>query len=320
MTGALSELLSASPQPQPIASLDVWWRRHRTLAERVAEPIDLALCAGFAADRLGYAFASGYQAAATVMFATEPTADPSAAGPSALCATEAGGAHPRAIETTLKGEPGGALQLDGVKTMVTLGTVATRLFVVCHRGMAAAGRKRFVVVAIDRRDGVSISELPIGGIIPEIPHAEVRLQAVAVAPHEVLPGDGYERYLKPFRTVEDLYVHASLSGWLMQIARRSGWPRAQLEDMASHVVGLRALAAADPSAPTTHVALAGLLSNSKRWLETTEPLWQQVDEHTRQAWQRDRALLAVAGKARARRLEVAWERADQRVRGGACRS
>ena len=36
-----------------------------------------------------------------------------------------------------------------------------------------------------------------------------------VEPEEVLPGDGYLRYLKPFRTVEDLYVQAALLGCLL---------------------------------------------------------------------------------------------------------
>ena len=304
MTALLADLIARSPAPEPIDSLDAWWRRHSHLAERHRLPVDLALAAGFAVDRLGYAFASGYQAAGMAMFGvTDPLR------PVALCATEAGGAHPRAIDTRLAEGADGVLRLDGHKRMVTLGPFAEQLYVVCQRGQVdREGRKHLQVVAIDRREGVELLPLPPVGVIPEIPHAEVRLRQVVVSRSEVLAGDGYERYLKPFRTVEDVHVHAALCGWLLQIARRSAWPRTSIEQLAARMVALSAIAAADPSSPATHLALAGLLADTQRWLDDAETHWQSVDEATRSGWQRDRVLLQVAAKARARRLEVAWQR------------
>ena len=38
--------------------------------------------------------------------------------------------------------------------------------------------------------------------VPEISHAEVELDRVKVSDADVLPGDGYDDYLKPFRTIE----------------------------------------------------------------------------------------------------------------------
>ncbi|HZH75777.1 MAG TPA: acyl-CoA dehydrogenase, partial [Archangium sp.] len=38
------------------------------------------------------------------------------------------------------------------------------------------------------------------------------------------------------------------------------------------------------------------------------PLWEQVDAPTRERWERDRLLLNVAGKVRAKRREVAREK------------
>jgi hypothetical protein len=307
VTTCLPELFARPPAALPIESLDAWWRRHRALAERRLLPVDLALLAGFAADRLGYAFASGYQAAGAAMFGAD---DP--ARLTALCATEAGGAHPRAIETRLAEDADGVLRLEGHKRLVTLGTVAEVLYVVCQHGpLGAEGRKTLRVVRIDRREGVEVVPLPAAAVIPEIPHAEVRLHQVVVGEEEVLAGDGYERYLKPFRTVEDVHVHAALYGWLLQIARRSAWPEGLIEELAAQVMGASAIAAADPSSPATHLALAGLLASAERWLRQIEPWWQQVDEATRSSWQRDRVLLSVAGKARARRREVAWERLDR---------
>ena len=91
-----------------IASLADWWARHRALAAREARPFDQALLGGFAADRLGYAFASGYQAA---LRALVPDLPPDRVA--SLCVTERGGASPRAITTLLTARAEGGYRLDG---------------------------------------------------------------------------------------------------------------------------------------------------------------------------------------------------------------
>ena len=58
MNDALRFLLTESPEPQPLDSVDTWWRRHLELLPRFPAPADLALAGGFRADRLGFAFAS----------------------------------------------------------------------------------------------------------------------------------------------------------------------------------------------------------------------------------------------------------------------
>jgi hypothetical protein len=68
----------------------------------------------------------------------------------------------------------------------------------------------------------------------------------------------------------------------------------------------RALAGEEPLAPATHVALAGLLAQAKRALERMDSCWSLVDEGTRTRWERDRAILGVAGKARDARRDAAW--------------
>ena len=54
----------------------------------------------------------------------------------------------------------------------------------------------------------------------QLGHLFVSLSDVAITAHEILPGDGYDRYLKPFRTVEDIHVHAALLGHAIGAARR----------------------------------------------------------------------------------------------------
>ncbi|KFE71913.1 acyl-CoA dehydrogenase family protein [Hyalangium minutum] len=309
MDEILRFLLTTPPQPGTLGSLEEWWRQHLELASRFQSPVDLALAGGFRADRLGFAFASGYHAALRSLFTGMPK-DHRAA----LCATEAGSAHPSAIQTRLiGGDGGGPLRLSGSKGFVTLGTAADTLFVVATEGLDEQGRNRLRVVMIDaHREGVHLNVLPETPFVPEVPHAELQLTDVKVSPDEVLPGDGYTRYLKPFRTVEDCHVHAALLGWLLQVGRRSGWPERVQDEVLAVAVMIRGLALADPSSPAVHVALGGALDLCQRLVKSLEEWWPQVDAPTRERWARDKALLGVAGKARAKRREAA----RQRLEGG----
>lgn len=304
MDAILSFLLSESPEPAPLPSVEAWWERHQGLAARFSVTADLALAGGFVADRLGFAFGSGYHAALRALF---PHLPPDV--PAALCATKAGGNHPSALQTRLTARGDGGFQLDGSKAFVTFGTHARALLVVATEGQDADGRSRLRCVRVDpARPGVTVTALTEMPFVPEVPHAELRLEGVPVAADEVLPGDGYVRYLKPFRTVEDCHVHAAFLGWLMQVARRSGWPEPVQDEILAVASAVRALALSAPESPAVHVALGGVLELAGRLVERVAPLWERVDAPTRERWERDKPLLQVAGKARAKRREVARRR------------
>ncbi|RYZ34947.1 MAG: acyl-CoA dehydrogenase family protein [Myxococcaceae bacterium] len=307
MKDVLRFLLTEAPDSPALDSVEVWWRRHLALPPRFQAPADLALASGFRADRLGFAFASGYHAALRSLF-PQLASDRRVA----LCATESGGGHPNAIETTLT--PAGAgWKLDGTKTYVTLGTHAELLLVVATEGRDAQGRNRLRMVVVDaKRPGVRVEPLPPLDFVPEVPHAALRLEGVAVAPEDVLPGDGYTRYLRPFRTVEDCHVNLAVLGWLVKVGRRCGWPVALREELVSIAVMMRALANEDPSDPGVHVALGGALAQLGRALERCETAWEGVDVETREKWRRDRRLLDLAAKVRVKRLESA----RQKLAGG----
>jgi hypothetical protein len=55
------------------------------------------------------------------------------------------------------------------------------------------------------------------------------------------------------------------------------------------------------------VALAGLLEEARSIEAATDQLWGLVGEEERARWERDKALLSVAGKVREARRERAWE-------------
>src|SRR6185369_10915467 len=102
--------------------------------------------------------------------------------------------------------------------------------------------------------------MPPTRFVPEVPHAGVLFHEVRVPASALLPGDGYERYVKPFRTVEDIHVMLAIGAYLLREARRRGWPAAFGERLVAQLALLGALSGADASAPATHLALAGGLA------------------------------------------------------------
>ena len=306
-SGALALDLLARLLREPARAIDAsdvadWWRRFCARAPGVAPPVDRAVLGGFLAGGVGFAFAAGYQAALRALVPSLP-----AAAIASFCATEAGGNHPRAIETRLE-RRGTGLVLDGAKRWSTMGTLASVLLVVASEG-EDAGRKRFRLVAVRAPSpGLEVGSMPPPKFVPEVPHASLALRDVAVADDAVLPGDGYTRYVKPFRTVEDVHVHAALLGYLVSAARRLGFPREIVERLAAAVTATRALAALDPGAPETHVALAGLLADGAALRADVDRAWAGVEGAERERWERDRAMFgAVAAEVRERRRRRAWE-------------
>jgi len=298
----LARLLQDDPTPLPAVDLDAFWPAHRAVVGSMPVPIDRAIRGGLHADRVGYAFVAGYRNALQALAPELDTGEIVA-----LCATESGGNHPRAIQTKLENG-----ELTGRKRWTTLGGRASSLLVVASIG-DDNGRNRLRVVRVRaNQPGVRIVPMSDAPFIPEIPHAEVHLERVKVDERDVLPGDGYDRYLKPFRTVEDLHVHGALLGYLIGVARRASWPRETIEELCALVASVRMLAFEEPLAPSTHVALAGLLQQAKRALERFESCWSLVDDDTRTRWERDRVILGVAGKARDARREAAWRSLQDR--------
>ncbi len=211
--------------------------------------VERALWAGLHADRLAYAFVGGYGAALAQLLARAPRPFPARLS---LCATEAGGAHPRQIATRL-GEEAGRLVLVGEKTFATLATIAEELLVVASRGASGDGWNRLCLVRVKpNAEGVEIVERPPLPFAPELPHALVRLRGVVVDDADVLPGDGYDDYLKPFRTLEDTHVLAATVGYLIGVARAHGFDRGIVTELSSLAASLVDLAARPPSEPLTH--------------------------------------------------------------------
>jgi acyl-CoA dehydrogenase len=305
----VAEVLAAPPRADACEAAGDWWPRWLALAARHRASIDRAIAGGSDADRLGWAFAAGYQAALRALLPLLPD-DVLAA----MCVTEAEGNHPKAIRTTLTRD-GSGFRVSGEKRWTTLGPEGG-LFIIIARA-AGSPEERPSLKAVLLRSGtagLSVLPMPPARFVPEVPHARVRLDDARVDAAAVLEGDAYERYVKPFRTVEDIHVHAATLAYLVAAARARGWPAAWVERTTAALHALARLAALDPLAPATHIALAGALAIGRGLIEEAERHWAEQDDEPARRWRRDRELMGVAGSARERRLASAWKALDAQAR------
>ena len=148
MRGKLVDRLGALGQ-SPRSNLASVWDGYRHALDGGSDPFGAALEVASTVDRLGLAFAAGYSAALQTLV-------PDVVLPCALCVTEAGGNHPRAIQATLReSEPDSAYTLNGTKTFVTFGNLAKTLIIAAKTGEQADGKPELAVVRIPAdRDGV----------------------------------------------------------------------------------------------------------------------------------------------------------------------
>ena len=286
-----------------VESVPSWWQRHRELRDQLPEPVDLAVAGGFGADRPAWAFAGGYQAAIAQLL-REP-GEPAPVLPLvSFCATEEGGSHPRSIGCTLRPRGEGGWWITGHKTFATLSRYAEEFLIVATTGQGTVKRPDLRVARLPAsRAGLEVRPGPLLSMVPEIPHGVVHLSAAQVSDEELLPGGGYSRYLKPFRTVEDLCVCGAVLGWLLQLSLRFRWGEEIQEELLMMICATRSLCREDPATPAVHRALAGLLDAQRRLNERLP--WTRVDETTRRRWMRDKPLMEVADRSREARLRRA---------------
>jgi len=313
MNPALVACLQASPATAAIVDLAHWWQVWRSLDPGGNDPASLAIAGGFAADRVGWAFAGGYQAALRALVPDLP-----AGTLAAFCVTEAEGNRPRHIRTTIAPQPDGSLRIDGSKRWTTLGTAATLLLVVgALPPEVDAGRPALRVARVPvPSPGLELQPMAPTRFVPEVPHAQLRMQDLRVDAGALLPGDGYDAYVKPFRSIEDTHVTLAALACLLREARTRGWPEAFREKLVAALALLSQLSGEDAGAASTHVALAGALRIAHRLYADAAPLWAAAaDDPAAQRWRRDAALFEVAGPGRQQRAERAWQRlAAERAR------
>ncbi|MFZ5570217.1 MAG: acyl-CoA dehydrogenase family protein [Thermodesulfobacteriota bacterium] len=271
-------------------------------------PVDRAVIGGFIADCTAYAFAAGYGAALQALVPGLP-GDKIAC----FCITEEGGGHPRFIKTSLAPAGGGAeggkrWTVTGRKKFITCAAEADLFLVAASTGPSPDGKNQIRMVTVRRETpGIEIQLMRNLRLVPEISHGEVFFREVSVQAADLLPGDGYLEYIKPFRTIEDLHVSAAILGHLFRKARRHAWPREIREAIIGAIVSVRALATSDPGLASVHIAVHEALGRIKELLVRLEPLWDRIGGKEKEDWDRDKVLMSIADTARTRRIETAWK-------------
>ncbi|WP_337058138.1 acyl-CoA dehydrogenase family protein [Pseudomonas sp. USHLN015] len=274
----------------PPAPLEDWYG---ALLGRLGEasPFELAVLGGRLAATPGLAFLAGYQGALRLLWPSAPQSL------GALCVTESRSTRPAEMQTRVTG-----LSLSGRKDFVTAADAADWLLVAAREDAEGQPPRLALVVVRNGAPGVRIETLPSLPLMPDIPHARLHLDA---AHCERLAGDGWDAYVKPFRSIEDLHVLAAIGGWLFGIGRDSGWPEA----LQLRLLGLLGSAAEVSrlcaTSPVMHLMLAGLFAQFDGLRPELEAALAEGPQEWASLWQRDQGLLAIASGPRAKRLEKA---------------
>ena len=247
------------------------------------------MAVGRASPSVGVAFALGYQVA---LHRLVPSLLPTELA--SLCVTEARGGHPRDVRCTFDGA-----RLSGEKHWATLSPLADALLVLAVRG-ERGGKKDFALVRVERgAPGVSIHAMPPTPFAPEVPHAVVTLSD---APGVALPGDGFDDYARPFRTVEDLHVVGAIAAQVVARARALGATPELWLPALSALAALSVAASLDPRDALGHLLLAGALPQ-------VGAAFAALAGGPAPELARDLPLLSIAERARALRTKAALDRA-----------
>lgn len=286
-----SSLFQPSERLTAEVGLEDWYAR---LLERLGgtpQPFELALVGGLLAATPGLAFLAGYQAALRMLWPAAPWT----AG--ALCVTENRSTRPADMNTRIEG-----LQITGRKDFVTAAECADWLLVAAREEDEGQAPRLALGVVRQGAPGVRIEPLPALPLMPDIGHARLHLEQ---AHGERLAGDGWDDYVKPFRTLEDVHVLTAVVAWQFGVGRDCAWPETLLLRLQALLAGCAEVARQAPDAPTTHLLLAGVFAEQQALADELKVAFAGGPVHWAELWQRDKGLLRIAEAARSKRLEKA---------------
>jgi acyl-CoA dehydrogenase len=210
-------------------------------------------------------------------------------------------------------DQGKTFSLNGKKKYITCAKEADFFLVAASVGISDDGKNNIRMIKIDSKTpGITIVPMKDIHLVPEISHCELIFTDVKIFESDLLPGDGYTDYIKPFRTIEDLHISACILGYLFQNACRYDWGTDIKEIILGRIVSVRNLALSNPTAPAVHIVTGDVLKQIKELFKLLEPFWEKVGGEAKQDWDRDKILMTIADKARTRRLQTAWEFYEER--------
>ena len=291
----LERLDHAVSQPL-LSNLDDTWA---ALLDRLGSvsPFELAVLGGKAMPTPGLAFLAGYQAALRVLWPSAPESL------GALCASEKRSVRPADMHMRLDLE---ALRLNGSKDFVTGGHEADWLLVAARSEAPGEAPQISLAVVYPGEPGVRLDPLPALPLMPEVGHARLHLEQALC---ERLAGDGWDAYVKPFRTLEDLYVLSALTAWLYGIGRGNGWSQGLMLRLLALLAGCAEGSRQSPESPACHLLLGGLFAQFGVMRDEINKALAESEGEWANLWMRDQGILEIASAARAKRLAKAWGQA-----------
>jgi hypothetical protein len=263
------------------------------------------LASGAKAHAVGRAFFSGYQAAIRELFRL-----PSVKGRLySYCITESEGNHPRNIQTTCR-KQGDRLVLNGTKTFVTAPDIATDFLVVASMGWKGHINELAVLqcslLDVKTSDNFRLDVFPSMAFVPEVRHGSAAFKQADMPASVLRAGSGYESYVKPFRWYEDVHVFAALFGLATAVAVRvdNQSVSQRLLSLSFLLCSLRPENHADRY---SHTLCAGIMEHFKLMEADIVKIMYELSDEQGIAWERDKRIFDVAGAARKRRAELAWQ-------------
>lgn len=251
-------------------------------------PFELAVAGGRRMATPGLAFLVGYQAALRMLWPSAPLSL------GALCATEQRSLRPSDMQTRLTD-----LRLSGAKDFVTAGDAADWLLIAARSEEAGATPRLSLAVVYPGEPGVTVEKLPALPLMPDISHGRLHLDGALC---ELLAGDGWDAYVKPFRTLEDVYVLSAMTAWLYGVGQDSDWPQTLQLRLLALLAGCAEMSRQPPNNPAGHVLLGGLFAQFDALKTEIDQALSEGDPQWAQMWQRDQAVMQLASGARAKRL------------------
>lgn len=308
----LEDLLTSKERQIECLELAAWlpiWRE-KQVKHCSHGPFIAAVLAASHADRLSWAFFSGYQGAIQITF-PEQTREGNVC---AFCVNESGRKISE-IETAIVDAQGRSL-LHGKKSWVLDGMQDLQMFILSRSAAGSVkGPGSLVCVQLPLRiSGIALTGKQSQGPVPELPHAEVTFEGVELSVNQILEGDGYAEYAKPFRLREDIFVTGCTLAYLFGEGRLAAWPTTWAQQCIASIAGLYACSMLDPHCPETHVLTAGVLATASEAIRDTELFWESGAKDKLFRWHRDKTLLSLGKDARRQRVIKSWRSMGWHVR------
>ncbi len=102
-------------------------------------------------------------------------------------------------------------------------------------------------------------------------------------------------------------MNLSVLGYMLAVSWRAGAGASVVQALMACIHALAQLALAPPLDSVTHLALAGTLTTVDAAIKSVEAV-MAAGSTDQLLWERDRQLLATAGRARSARSDAAWKR------------